>query len=217
MTKTELDRRGMLRLALAGLVAAPGLAGMSRAALAQDAGPVAPVQQLSNQLLAVMKAGRSTPFQSRYAALAPAVDSTFDLSTILRTSVGLRWSSLPAAQQQQLEQVFQRYTIATFVANFDTYSGQTIEVSPTTRPVGNGEQVVSTRIVAPNGEPTQLDYVMRNEGGAWKAVDVLADGSISRVAVQRSDFRSLLADGTGQELVASLSRKVASLSEGAIA
>ena len=27
---------------------------------------------------------------------------------------------------------------------------------------------------------------------AWKAVDVLLDGTISRVAVQRSDFRSLL-------------------------
>ncbi len=58
---------------------------------------------------------------------------------------------------------------------------------------------------------------MRPENGSWKAVDVLADGSISRVAVQRSDFRQLLADGTGQDLVASLTAKVASLSDGSLA
>jgi phospholipid transport system substrate-binding protein len=37
---------------------------------------------------------------------------------------------------------------------------------------------------------------------------VLADGAISRVAVQRSDFRALLAKGGGQALVASLKQKV---------
>ena len=175
------------------------------------------MQQLSDQLLAVMRAGRNTPFQARYQMLEPAVDKAFDLATILRTSVGLRWPSLPAAQQQQLQEVFRRYTVATFVANFDTYSGQQIAVSPDARPVANGEQIVQTQIIPASGQPTRLDYVMRNEGGAWRIVDVLADGSISRVAVQRSDFRQLLADGTGQELVASLNRKVASLSDGAIA
>lgn len=217
MGKNYLDRRSMLRLSLAGLLAAPGLAGFSAAARAQDAGPVATVQQLSNQLMAVMQAGRTTPFQARYQMLEPVVENAFDLPTILRTSVGLRWPSLPPEQQQQLQEVFRRYTVATFVANFDSYSGQQITVSPTTRAVANGEQIVGTQIVPTSGQPTRLDYVMRNENGAWRIVDVLADGSISRVAVQRSDFRQLLADGTGQELLASLSRKVATLSDGAIA
>jgi phospholipid transport system substrate-binding protein len=213
---TDIDRRSMIRLALFGLVAAPALGALPITARAQAAGPVAPIQQLSNQLLAVMRAGRNTPFQSRYQMLAPAVENAFDLDTILRTSVGLRWPSLPADQQAQLQQVFRRYTIATFVANFDSYSGQQIQVSPTPRVLPSGEQIVQTQIVPTSGEPTKLDYVMQNEGGAWKAVDVLADGSISRVAVQRSDFRQLLSDGTGQQLVASLSRKVASLSDGAL-
>ncbi len=45
-------------------------------------------------------------------------------------------------------------------------------------------------------------------------MDVLLDGSISRVAVQRSDFRSLL-EGGPSALVDSLRRKVADLSGGA--
>ena len=56
---------------------------------------------------------------------------------------------------------------------------------------------------------------MRQGGGAWKAVDVLADGSISRVAVQRSDFRRLVGRGGAQALIESLNRKTADLSGGA--
>ena len=61
----------------------------------------------------------------------------------------------------------------------------------------------------------ELDYVMRQSSSAWQAVDVLADGSISRVAVQRSDFRRLVARGGGQGLIDSLNQKTADLSGGA--
>ena len=118
MTNTTLDRRAVLRLSLLGLAAIPGTAVLSGAARAQDAGAVAPVQQLSAGLLQAMRAGHGTPFQTRYNTLAPIVDSAFDLSTILRTSVGLSWNSLPDAQKTQLQDAFRRYTVATFVANW---------------------------------------------------------------------------------------------------
>ena len=57
---------------------------------------------------------------------------------------------------------------------------------------------------------------MRQEGGGWKAVDVLADGSISRVAVQRSDFRRLVSRGGAQALIESLNQKTNDLSGGAL-
>ena len=50
----------------------------------------------------------------------------------------------------------------------------------------------------------------------WRAVDVLLDGSISRVAVQRSDFRKLLDPGDASALIASLEKKVSDLSGGAL-
>ena len=57
---------------------------------------------------------------------------------------------------------------------------------------------------------------MRQEADTWKAVDVLADGSISRVAVQRSDFRRLVTRGGAQALIESLNQKTADLSGGAL-
>jgi phospholipid transport system substrate-binding protein len=57
---------------------------------------------------------------------------------------------------------------------------------------------------------------MRQEGSAWKVVDVLADGSISQVAVQRSDFRRLVSRGGAQALIQSLNQKTNDLSGGAL-
>ena len=74
-----------------------------------------------------------------------------------------------------------------------------------------------TQIVRRNDSPVEIDYVMRQTAAGWKAVDVLSDGSISQVAVQRSDFRGLLASGGAPALQAGLQRKVATLSNGALA
>ena len=79
--------------------------------------------------------------------------------------------------------------------------------------MGN-EQVVQTRIIPLAGITHELDYVMRKVGADWRVVDVLADGSISRVAVQRSDFRHLLQRGGAQNLADSLHRKFTDLSDG---
>ena len=110
---------------------------------------------------------------------------------------------------------FRRYTIASYVNSFDNYTGQHFDVQPDTRSLGNGDQVAQTRIVSASGESHELDYVMRQNSSAWQVVDVLADGSISRVAVQRSDFRRLVARGGGQALIDSLNQKTADLSGGA--
>ena len=69
--------------------------------------------------------------------------------------------------------------------------------------------IVQTRIIPLAGDPTKLDYVMRDITGQWRVVDILLDGSISRVAVTRSDFRALLNGADAAPLIKSLRDKVA--------
>jgi phospholipid transport system substrate-binding protein len=146
--------------------------------------------------------------------LTPVIDSVFDLDAILRQSVGSAWASMPPDQQDSLRQAFRRYTVSSYVNSFDSFNGQKFTVDPQTRPVGNNEQVVNTRITSASGEAHALDYVMRDTGAGWRVVDVLADGSVSRVAVQRSDFRRLLARGGAPALAQSLASKSMDLSDG---
>jgi len=208
MSVIALDRRMLLRLALCGIAV---VLGQPRAAIASET--TAPVEQLHAGLTEIMKAGKSASFRHRYDKIAPVIGGTFDLEAIVRQVVGLRWASLPAEQQAALTDAFRRYTIASYVANFDGYYGERFELLPTITPVGN-DRVVQTRIVLPSGQAHALAYVMRQTAGGWRIVDVLADGSVSRVAAQRSEVRSVLADGGGPGLVVSLRRKTAELSGG---
>jgi phospholipid transport system substrate-binding protein len=159
-----------------------------------------------------MHAGKATPFQQRYEALAPIVEHAFDLDTILQTSVGPRWQSFSPDQQQALKAAFLRFTVASYVANFSSFSGERFETSPDGRTIG-ADQVVETKILPAKGDAAKIDYVMRQGAAGWRAVDVLLDGAISRVAVQRSDFRNLVENGP-DPLIESLHHKVADLSGG---
>ncbi|MDE2580638.1 MAG: ABC transporter substrate-binding protein [Rhodospirillales bacterium] len=223
---SPLPRRRLAGLSLTALLAAAGLVTLSPASLAAlpaaaappdatpAAGALAPIRALDKALIAIMQAGRTTPFEKRAEMLAPAVDRAFDLQQILRISVGSDWSRFSAQVQSDLLAAFRRYTVASYVDNFDTFDGEHFVEQPVTRPLPGGEQVVLTQIVSRSGSSHQLNYVMRKVGDAWKAVDVLADGSISRVAVQRSDFRHLLDRGGAPALMASLQRKTRDLSRG---
>jgi phospholipid transport system substrate-binding protein len=181
------------------------------------AGPTATIASFNTALLSAMKAGAQIDFNRRFQALAPAVDQAFDLPAVLSVSVGLGWASLSADQQAKLLNAFRRYTVASYVASFDSYNGQTFSISPAIRDLGADRVVVHSRIGRAGGDATELDYVMRQTSTGWKIVDVLAAGSISRVAVQRSDFRHLLSRGGGDALLASLQRKASDLSGGALA
>jgi phospholipid transport system substrate-binding protein len=213
---SPIGRRGLLSLAATAFVAATPWH-PAAAETTDDAAPTAPIQQLDAALLAAMKAGRSTPFAQRFATLAPVIEKTFDLDAVLAASVGLHWPELPSDQKAQLLAVFRRYTVASYAANFDNYTGQRFQIAPAARSVANGEVVVQTKLIAADGSSNQLDYVMRNGPSGWRAVDVLADGSISRVAVQRSDFRHLLTSGGVPALLGGLQHKVANLSGGMLA
>ncbi|HUA78442.1 MAG TPA: ABC transporter substrate-binding protein [Acetobacteraceae bacterium] len=212
---TTTGRRDMLTLGAAALFAA-AIPWRASAQVADGAGASAPVAQLDGALLGAMKAGDSTPFARRYAALAPVIEQVFDLETVLAGSVGFSWPSLSPQQKAMLAKAFRRYTVATYVSNFDSYDGQSFEILPSVRAVGNGEVVVQTRLVRRDKAPVVLDYVMREGPAGWKVVDVLTDGSISRVAVQRSDFEELLSSGGVPALAAGLARKADSLSGGVV-
>jgi phospholipid transport system substrate-binding protein len=211
VTSPGLARRPLLGMMV--IATAP----LSRRLLAETApaDATSTITRFDGALLAAMKSGGQTDFSSRFQALAPEVDQAFDLAGVLSVSVGPSWARLSPDQQGRLLVAFRRYTVASYVANFDSYAGQDFAVSPDTRSVGVDQVVVQSRIVKISGDATELDYVMKLTPLGWKVIDVLAGGSISQVAVQRSDFRRVLSNG-GDALLASLQHKTFDLSGGAL-
>jgi len=194
------------------LCATPARAQISQAAPAAGSAASAPISRLYDLLTQVEHSQGS--FAQRAQLLTPAIDQAFDLETVLRNSVGLRYRSIPEPQKQQLLQQFRAFTVARYVSNFAPGGTDRFTVDPTPRaaPVP-GEQIVHSEIITGGGGSTAVDYVMHQSGGGWQIVDVLLNGNISQVAVQRADFGSSFSTGDATPLIESLRKKTQAFSE----
>lgn len=177
---------------------------VQQAAAASD--PQQVVRNFYGVLLSTMRNGRSPGQSGRYARLAPVVDQTFDIPAMARLAIGPSWAALQPMQQQQVIQGFAHYVAATYADRFDSYSGEQLQVTGE-RPYG-ADVIVQTKIVKSNGEATRLDYRMHRDQGSWQIADVYLDGTISQLAVQRSEFNSILRREGVDGLVLALDRKV---------
>jgi phospholipid transport system substrate-binding protein len=207
---TLAARRSKIRGLCIALSLAVGILAESAAAFAAD--PQNNVRGFYDTLLTTMKDGRTLGQSGRYARLAPVVDRVFDVPLMTRLAIGPSWATFSPAQQQQLTEAFRHYIVATYADRFDSYSGQQLQVTGE-RPY-NADVMVQTRIVKSDGETTTLNYLMRQNQGSWQISDVYLDGTISQLAVQRSEFYSILRRDGIDGLVMALTRKVDLLGRG---
>jgi len=83
--------------------------------------------------------------------------------------------------------------------------GQKLQVTGE-QPVAAGVMVKS-QIIKANGEPVNVDYMMRRNGDTWLISDIYLDGAISEVATRRSEFGAILKNEGVDGLIAALNRK----------
>jgi phospholipid transport system substrate-binding protein len=202
---SRITRRGLTVLAslcfIQLLTAAPFTPGAVAASDPQDI-----VRGLYRVLFTNMRDGRTLGASGRLARLAPVVDRIFDIPAMTQLAVGSSWTNFNPTEQQRLIDAFRHYVAATYADQFDTYSGEQLQVTGE-RPHGAGV-VVQTRIVKSNGDATRLDYLTRQDQGGPRISDVYLDGSISQLAVHRSEFHSILQREGIDGLVLALNRKV---------
>src|SRR5947208_4451982 len=163
------------------------------------------VQGLYDALLSTMKNGRTLGQSGRFTQIEPVIRRTFDIPSMTRLSVGASWPGLSEAQRQQVTESFGRYISAIYADRFDSYAGQKLQVTGE-QPAAAGIMVHS-QIVKANGEPVNVDYMMRRNGNAWLISDIYLDGAISEVATRRSEFAAILKSQGIDGLIAALNRK----------
>jgi phospholipid transport system substrate-binding protein len=67
--------------------------------------------------------------------------------------------------------------------------------------------MVRSQIVKANGEPVNVDYMMRRNGNSWLISDIYLDGAIGEVATRCSEFAAILKNEGIDGLIAALNRK----------
>jgi len=154
----------------------------------------------------MMKNGRTLGQSGRFGQLEPVVRRTFDIATMARLSVGpSSWTTMSETQRQQVIDGFGRYISAIYADRFDSCAGQKLQVTDE-QPNAAGVMVHS-QIVKANGEPVEVDYLMRKNGDSWLISDIYLDGAISEVATRRSEFAAILKNEGIDGLIAALNRK----------
>jgi phospholipid transport system substrate-binding protein len=132
---------------------------------------VAPVQALDDGLIAIMKAGKAAGVKGRASRIAPVIDRTFDLPLMTRLAVGSAWNGIAPADQKALVAAFRRLTIAQYADNFDGGSGHSLSIDPNVQARGS-VRLVRTTLKSPGEAPVAIAYRLRQDGGAWKIIDV---------------------------------------------
>ncbi len=172
--------------------------------------PQALVETLHSELLGVMKEADDLGYQGRFDRLSPVLGKLFDIPFKAEKSVGRQWRKANDGERKQLLETFGRFTAANYAGRFEGYSGQTFETLGA-QPSTHGTVIVQTRLVETDGDVVQLDYRLRPVNGNWKIIDVYLNGTVSELALRRSEYSSLIQREGFGALLTALDEKITTL------
>ena len=202
-----------LRRRLAGTLVLPLVLGVVATPRAAGGPATSTIAKLNDTLLAVLKNAETLGFQGRLEKLKPAVGDAFDLPFMAEKSIGRYWKPLSDADKARWVALFQEYTAATYAGNFDHFANQRFEISGE-EPSQNDTTVVHTTLIDPGTENTALDYRLHQTPKGPKVIDIYLKGTVSQLALQRSDFTSVLERGGLDGLTTTIRSKIDDLAAG---
>jgi phospholipid transport system substrate-binding protein len=177
------------------------------AAAAAPGAPARVVEKLHAALLGVMKDAEKLGYQGRYDRLAPVLKETYDTAFMAEKSVGRHWKDATPADQEKLVDTFSRFMIANYAGRFDGYSGQSFQTMGE-EPSAQGTVLVRTRLNEPQGEGVHLNYRLHTTGDSWKIIDVYLNGTVSELALRRSEYASLIQREGWNAVIAALDQRI---------
>lgn len=173
--------------------------------------PVATVERFHAGLLEIMKQARELGFQGRVDALRPLMARTFDLDFMASKTVGGHWRELSPEDKALWADLFAQFSTANYAGRFTGFKGEQF-VTAGVEDAARGTRMVLTRIVVPDDKDVELNYrLLKTAEGEWKVIDVYLDGTVSELALRRSEYASALKREGFEELVAAVQTKIESL------
>jgi len=206
-------RAPFLLLPLIVAFALPTTADPAAIAPADTGSASARIEALHGQLLEVMRNAVALGYQGREAKLSGVIPGYFDVDFMAQKSLGSHWKSAEPGERRRYLEAFERFMVANYAGRFDGFSGQSFETRGA-EPARLDTVVVKTVLHDPGGEDVELNYRMRQQDGVWKIIDVYLDGTVSELALRRSEFASIVKREDLDALIVALDEKIAKLAAG---
>jgi len=178
--------------------------------------PTKVVDAFHASLIDVMKRSKALGYDGRFEQLQPVIDTLFDIPFMAEKSVGRYWKTLDEQQQSRLLATFGRFTVANYAGRFNDFTGQSFETVKE-EPSKQGTVLVYSRLNTGKGEIVQLNYRLKPDSDkGWKIIDVLLNGTVSELALRRSEYCSLIQREGFSALMTALDERIADLASGKV-
>jgi len=173
---------------------------------------IAVVEKLNGVLLDTMKRAKDLGYQGRVENLGPAMTEAFDLEFMASKSVGRYWRTLEKKEQARWLDAFRRFSTANYAGRFTGYDGETFEIVGD-EAAARDTRMVRTKLVRPGNDDIELNYRLMERDGRWRIIDVYMNGTVSELALRRSEYSSALKRDGFESLIAAVETKIAELAE----
>jgi phospholipid transport system substrate-binding protein len=200
-------------LVVAAVLAALGVT--ARATYADDAistdTPEATVTSLHHGLIAASQSSPGASVDDRYRKLEPLIEKTHDLRYIAEFALRKQWPMLSEMDRQRFIAAFEKLSVMTYASRFKNVTERTFKSSgPPT--IESGRAHVLTAIARQAQPDVSLDYMLEQKDGAWRIINIIADG-VSDLALKRAEYQRILGAGSLDDLIKELEAQTARLEQ----
>ena len=158
-------------------------------------------------LLEVMQNAKSLGYKGRFDLLFPVVSGTFEIEFMASKSVGRHWNSMGPEERREWMDLFRRHLTANYASRFTGHSGETF-TTVSEESAARDTILVRTVLNRPDDENVELNYRMRKSEAGWRVIDIYLRGTVSELALRRSEYSSMIKREGFEHLVLSLEDKI---------
>lgn len=146
------------------------------------------VRALSDELIALLKSGRSQA--QLFVDFERLLARYGDMPVVAASVLGPPWRSASAAQKQAFVAAFQTYLARKYGRQFTDYQNAQIAIVRA-RDAGRNGVLVETRVTRPGREGFAVEWQVSERGGAPKVVNLIIEG-VSMLTNERAEVAALL-------------------------
>lgn len=170
--------------------------------------PLATVQANVNKVLDVLRNPKlkGEPAKGiKKEKLEAIYEQMFDEVELSMRTMGRNWKKLNSAQQKEFVQLYRQILEKSYIDKILSYTNEKI-VFPKESMLSNNQAEVQTNVIT-SSKVIPIFYRVILKGGIWKVYDVIIE-NVSLVQNYRSQFNSILAKNTPDQLLEILRKKV---------
>lgn len=178
--------------------------------------PEALVRDLSNEVLATIKADKALA-SGDVNRVQKLVDEKIlpyvEFEKMTRLAVGRGWRQATPEQRAALTREFRTLLVRTYSGALSQVTDHKVELRPFRAQPADTDVLVRTSVVASRGDPIQLDYRLEKTDAGWKIYDVNILG-VWLVENYKTQFASQINAGGVDGLIKTLTDRNKQLEQG---